>query len=287
MSNQQNCQSCNTPIIDLYCPHCGEKRFSQADLSYKKLLKQLAESLTDIDGKVIGSFKALIFSPGTLSNNYLNGIRRNWLNPFQVFILANILYFFALSFMWQVTYNTPLEIHLTASNFFHKDTAITMVNQELIDSNRSMEEFRLVFDQSIALLSKSLVILNIPIFTLLSFLIFINHQHALIKTAFFSTHFYAFLLLFQVFFSFLVQGLSKLSELLLNYNLQSIIRHESTSTTLLFLAVGVYFYFSSKKVFSERWWVCLIKTIAMVFAMYIALIIYRAILFFIAFYTVS
>ncbi|MCH2055903.1 MAG: DUF3667 domain-containing protein [Thalassotalea sp.] len=102
--------------------------------------------------------------PGALTLNYLSGVRKFVLTPFQLFVLINIFYFFLLSFIGHATFNTPLEVHLTATNLTHHEWAKMLVNDMLSTTGVSTEKYGIAFNQRIDVLSKSLFIFLIPLF---------------------------------------------------------------------------------------------------------------------------
>ena len=116
-----NCPNCNSLIQNNFCDNCGEKRFHKNDLVFKDLIKHLFTSLTDIDNKLIKSFYLLLLKPGQLSLDYINGVRKHRLNPIQLFLICNIVYFFFASISEQNTFKTELHIHMNANNFIHNN----------------------------------------------------------------------------------------------------------------------------------------------------------------------
>ena len=102
--NKTTCQNCGKYIQINFCEYCGERLFFDNSLSMTKFLSDLFSLLTDIDGKLFKSVSLLIKKPGKLSLDYVKGIRKSRLNPIQVFLIANILYFLFSSFY---QFNTP------------------------------------------------------------------------------------------------------------------------------------------------------------------------------------
>src|SRR5690606_12363207 len=94
---------------DAYCGACGQKRFDESDRRLGHLAAQCFELLTDLDGRLWGSLRALVLRPGVLDRDYMSGRRRRWLPPLTLYLLANLVYFvaplradFDLSFASQV-----------------------------------------------------------------------------------------------------------------------------------------------------------------------------------------
>jgi hypothetical protein len=91
------CKNCNTKLLGSFCHHCGQKKLDQDFLSLKNLISQAIGYLFSIDSKLWTSFKLLLFSTGKLSEQYIAGKRKNYMLPFQVFVVANLIFFFFLS----------------------------------------------------------------------------------------------------------------------------------------------------------------------------------------------
>ncbi len=283
----KQCSYCQTEIFDNFCPRCGEKKFSTQHLSYRQLAKLLWVSLTDVDGKVLSSFRILLFKPGQLLNDYCNGIRTHRLNPFQLFLFANIIYFFTLGVISQNTFNTPLDVHLEAKNFFHQSVAVQWVEQYLAESGMALSDYRKLFNQQINLLSKSLVITMLPIFALIVLVLHLRQRYIGVKSFLFATHFYAFTLLFLVVSGVIMRGIYWLVQASPWPNLAGSIRSEAFSSVSILVCVMVYLYLAQKRNFDAKPAIIFFKTILMGIGFYYSIIIYRAILFFVTYYSIA
>jgi hypothetical protein len=89
------CLNCTALLTGPYCGACGQKALTDEDRRFRHLMGQFIESLTDLDGRFWGSVKALLFHPGLLSRDYIQGRRVRWMSPVALFLLANLLYFLA------------------------------------------------------------------------------------------------------------------------------------------------------------------------------------------------
>lgn len=94
--NSASCKNCNQPLIGKFCHNCGEKVVEKTDFSLKTLFHQLVDGLFNIDSKVYQTFIYLLFKPGKLTTNYLDGIRKPFMKPIQVFLISNVLFFYCL-----------------------------------------------------------------------------------------------------------------------------------------------------------------------------------------------
>jgi hypothetical protein len=89
------CRNCGATLAGTYCHQCGQKRLTSGDRGLGHLLGEAFHQVTDVDGRLLRSLRLLLFSPGTLSREYLDDRRARYSSPISLFLLANVLYFFA------------------------------------------------------------------------------------------------------------------------------------------------------------------------------------------------
>src|SRR4051812_20757375 len=87
------CPTCARRSTSRYCGACGERHRTPHDLTLAALLGEWLESLTNTDGRVFRTFAALL-RPGELTAAYLRGERNRYVGPIQVFLIANVVFFF-------------------------------------------------------------------------------------------------------------------------------------------------------------------------------------------------
>lgn len=89
------CANCGAPMDSAFCPACGQARFVESDRRMAHLARQFFDNLTSLDSRFWRSLFGLLFRPGLLTRDYLDGRRTHWMSPVSLFLLANVLYFFA------------------------------------------------------------------------------------------------------------------------------------------------------------------------------------------------
>ncbi len=283
----ERCQNCQTTMGIHYCANCGEKRYSKNSLTLLHLFRQLFISVTDVDGKLVTSLRLLILRPGQLTMDYVKGIRNNRLNPFQVFLLANICYFFFISFSSSNTFTTPLEIHLSANNFIHKQIANDLVEQALLKSGESKTSYSDSFNQQIEIQSKSLIILMVPIFALFVYICFLKHSYLGVKSLVFSTHFLSFLLFLQMGVETVLGILVWSSDKFFSINVSVVLISDMALSLVMFISFWGYLFYSLKFVYEGNVWIIFFKSFLLSAGLYFAVLIYRMLLFFTTFYSLN
>lgn len=74
------CLNCGTPVIDKYCPHCGQK-ITVGRLTWHHLLEETAHFFTHIEQGFLKTTKDLIIKPGLVHKNFLDGKRKAYHKP--------------------------------------------------------------------------------------------------------------------------------------------------------------------------------------------------------------
>lgn len=93
--NMSTCASCGTKLKGNFCWKCGERKLNpDKDYSIHKFIEQTVDGFTHFDTKFVRSFKALLFKPGFLTSEFINGRRTRYMKPVQIFIIASVLFYF-------------------------------------------------------------------------------------------------------------------------------------------------------------------------------------------------
>ena len=187
------CPTCRAERTSPFCPQCGERPLTPIDLSPRSLLAKLAHAVTSIDGKFLRTCWQLLREPGTLTTAYLGGIRMPYIAPFQLFLIANVIFFAVQSVTATNIFGASLESHLHRQDW--SDLAATLVAQRLAGSQTTLAAYELVFDRAVVVNAKSLVILMVLPFAGLIALAFGGQRRPMLTHVVFALHLYTFLLL--------------------------------------------------------------------------------------------
>jgi hypothetical protein len=96
----ESCLNCkhHLDISDGFCSFCGQKNSSKP-LNLKELLVEFFSGLISYDSRFRKTISALVFHPGKLSKEYIQGKRIKYVNPFRFFISTAIIFFLAISWI--------------------------------------------------------------------------------------------------------------------------------------------------------------------------------------------
>lgn len=190
---QWACVTCRTSVATTHCPDCGESVIRTRDLGLRKLAIEAFHSLTDVDSRLIRSVRALLFRPGALTVAYLEGPRKPFIAPFQLFLLTNLLFFAVQSITRDKIFSTPLDSHLHGQDW--SALARDLVAKRLDDKHMSLQVYTPLFDHVVGVNARSLIFLMVVPFALLLILIFLRSRRPFAAHIVFTLHFYAFQLL--------------------------------------------------------------------------------------------
>jgi len=276
------CPECGGPIPERFCTRCGEKRVEARDYSLGHFLAEALNVIANLESPLPRSFSALLFRPGLLTSEYLAGRRKRYLKPLQLFVLCNVIFFFAQPLTGFNTLTTPLNIHM--SGMPYRQRAQRMVQEELGRRRVPLEEYRARFDAVIQNQAKSLVIVMALMFALVLLPLYWRRRRYLVEHLVFATHFYSFFLLLmtaQRFVALPAFGAARrLGVMTREYSFDFVF------TIVLLTLCGVYLYFALHRVYRQGRPVTLLKCVTLAFSVAVILQTYRFVLFFTTFYTV-
>jgi len=88
----KTCLNCNHVVENKYCPNCGQEN-TETRQSFHYLFTHFIEDLTHYDGSFWKTIKALLFRPGRLTKEYLEGKRKKYVPPVKLYIFISFVAF--------------------------------------------------------------------------------------------------------------------------------------------------------------------------------------------------
>ncbi|AWH74171.1 hypothetical protein DCS32_08355 [Dokdonia sp. Dokd-P16] len=128
------CLNCKHPLelSDRFCAYCGQINTTKR-LTLKDFIAEFILSVFTYDSKFRFTIKDLLFKPGTITRNYVDGKRLKYANPFRFFLSASIFYFILLALFG--LFEDP-----QATNLDNKASIINGGKEDVANIQKSIEE---------------------------------------------------------------------------------------------------------------------------------------------------
>jgi hypothetical protein len=110
-----HCENCGALLTGHYCGQCGQAAVDYRR-SFRYVIADVLDSFLNWDSKFFTTIALLIVKPWRLTNEFLAGKRVRYVNPLRLYLLASILFFFAVNYGAKV-------LRVDASKLGQKDRA--------------------------------------------------------------------------------------------------------------------------------------------------------------------
>src|ERR1044071_7839356 len=92
-----HCENCGAELQGHWCAQCGQQAIEYRR-SFRHVVADLLNEFLNWDSKFFTSIALLIVKPWRLTNEFLAGKRVRYVNPLRLYLLASILFFFAVNY---------------------------------------------------------------------------------------------------------------------------------------------------------------------------------------------
>jgi hypothetical protein len=232
-------------VATAFCPRCGEEPLKPRDLTLHGFAEKAVHAFTSVDARTLRSVRTVLFRPGELTVAWFRGIRKPYVLPLSLFLIANVAFVAVQLLTGQHVFNSSLDSHL-----HHQDwsaLAQSLVSMRLDETGRTIEEYAPVFDRRVAFNAKSLVVLMSLAFAVLLPAVFFREKRPFMVHVIFSLHFYAFLLLLMS-ASLVVAGVSAR----LGFGGIEVPVVDNVLSIAMLLVCGIYMYRAVRPVYETR-----------------------------------
>jgi hypothetical protein len=269
------CKSCGNEFRGLYCNVCGEKVIEPKDRSFRVFLSKVLIATTIVDNKFVKSLLLTIRQPGFLSREYVDGRRVNYMRPLQMFFILNLTYFlFPVLQMFNSSLYTQLNV------LPHRQIAREVVSKKVGAEGLSIQGFEMMYNDKTNGFAKLLLVLFVVLASLPLSLIFRK------KDRYFTDHLALSVELTS--FNLAINAIS-LSVVLVIMN--KLFKWSNVtwgnylndlSLTIVFVLTNLYFIFiAANSFYNQRGKRRIVKALLGVVGLFLALEVYRFLLFFI------
>ncbi|MEJ2382912.1 MAG: DUF3667 domain-containing protein [Xanthomonadales bacterium] len=93
LAGSARCLNCGTALQGPFCHFCGQPDKNLMRF-FPALLRELLEDFMDFDSRFMRTLKPLLFRPGKLTRDYLDGRRFRYVPPLRLYIFSSLAFFF-------------------------------------------------------------------------------------------------------------------------------------------------------------------------------------------------
>lgn len=97
-----SCLNCAQPLdtSEIYCHHCGQLN-STKRLTFEDFFQEFFSGIFAYDSRLYRTLRALLFKPGKISKDYIEGKRQRYANPYKFYLSVSIIFFI----LWGMTFD--------------------------------------------------------------------------------------------------------------------------------------------------------------------------------------
>jgi len=274
---QWTCPTCQVTVNTSFCAQCGEEPLTAHDLTLRGLAEKVLHALTSVDARTARSAWKLLRQPGELTVAWTNGTRKAYVAPFQLFLIANVVFF---AMQWMTSENvlsSSLDSHLHHQDW--SNLARSLLTSRLDTTHASVEQYAPAFDRAVVLNAKSLIFLMTLPFALLLPLVFLRERRPFMTHVAFTLHLYTFLLLV-----FCIALLAAKSSALLGSGGLDVPTVDNVLSVAILAACSAYIYLAIGPVYRSNGTLRTAKAILLALAVGIIVLGYRFVVFVITLY---
>ena len=92
------CLNCGDPTPGEYCPSCGQRKVD-VQVSVRTMMADVLEDQLFLDRRLPRTLSALLFKPGQLTVEHVNGRIARHIRPFRLYLVTSVMFFLLVSFL--------------------------------------------------------------------------------------------------------------------------------------------------------------------------------------------
>jgi hypothetical protein len=104
-----HCENCGAQLQGHWCAKCGQPAIDYRR-SFRHVIADLLNEFLNWDSKVFATIGLLVARPWKLTNQFLAGHRVRYVHPLRLYLLASILFFFAVNYGIKSAHFDPINL---------------------------------------------------------------------------------------------------------------------------------------------------------------------------------
>ncbi|TXI89818.1 MAG: DUF3667 domain-containing protein [Burkholderiaceae bacterium] len=122
-ASDRNCANCGTALTGKYCHNCGQ--IGHLHRSLWHMVEETLHGIFHFDTKAWRTIPALIFTPGKLTREYIDGKRASYVSPLALFLFLNFFMFFVFARVFSDANTNFIDGTLPRETLVKKISALT------------------------------------------------------------------------------------------------------------------------------------------------------------------
>lgn len=125
------CLNCHHPldISDQYCPICSQLNNTKK-LAFNDFFNEFFAGIFAYDSRFYRTLGVLLFKPGQISKDYIEGKRVRYANPYKFYLSASILFFLLWSLTHEVEPSVVIDEQATREQRVQADSLLAATREE-------------------------------------------------------------------------------------------------------------------------------------------------------------
>ena len=170
------CPNCGTRVAGRFCSNCGQRA---ADMrpTLHDLLHEAFEEFSHVDGKFLRTLGLLLFRPGLLTLEFVEGKRARSVSPLRLYLLISVLFFGVLAML-------PASKNLRVS--------VPATNEQLAQAAERMNRDPAILSHALETAFPKAMFVLMPLFGFLVYAFYWRIERMFVPHFYFAVHFHAF-----------------------------------------------------------------------------------------------
>ncbi len=192
---QLSCLNCNAEVKGAFCQNCGQSVRENSDRSLRQLLGEVLGNLFFLDNRFFLSVRYLLFFPGRMTVEFLDGKRKKFISPVTLFLFLNLIYFFdsqltdySISLFDQVVGQPYSDWALKALK--DKMSLKELDWGKMVSEGLNVSPYGITYQNMSDTISKTMMIINVPMIAGFVFLLAFVRRRFYYDSLIFVFHFF-------------------------------------------------------------------------------------------------
>lgn len=115
----RQCENCGATLAGQYCAQCGQRHHGHPVHHFWHFIGEATEDLTHADSRLWQTLFALLFRPGFLTREFLDGRRVRYLPPVRLYLVVSVLFFLVVGLHSRLSHQTEVPVFTTNGSSLH------------------------------------------------------------------------------------------------------------------------------------------------------------------------